>query len=63
MDGCDAGTHASGRAGQHFELFGSILDRVKKVTTNNHSLRVQYVRQCQEFDNIDFLTIITMYYY
>ena len=40
-----AGTHASGRAGQHFELFDSILGRrVKKVTTHNHSLRVQYVR-------------------
>ena len=24
-----AGTHASGRAGQHFELFNSILGRVK----------------------------------
>ena len=39
-----AGTHASGRAGQHFELFDSIFGRVKKVTTYNHSLRVQYVR-------------------
>ena len=39
-----AGTHASGRAGQHFELFDSILGRVKKVTTHNHSLRVKYVR-------------------
>ena len=39
-----AGTHASGRAGQHFELFDSMLGRVKKVTTHNHSLRVQYVR-------------------
>ena len=29
---------ASGRAGQHFELFDSILGRVKKVTTHNHSL-------------------------
>ena len=38
-----AGTHASGRAGQHFELFDSILGRVKKVTTHNHSLRVQHV--------------------
>ena len=38
-----AGTHASGRAGQHFELFDSILGRVKKVTTHNHSLHVQYV--------------------
>ena len=44
-----------GRAGQHFELFDSILKfgRVKQVTTRNHSLRVQYVRQCQEFD-IDY---------
>ena len=32
-----------GRAGQHFELFDSILGRVKKVTPHNHSLRVQYV--------------------
>ena len=39
-----AGTHASGRAGQHFELFDSILGRVKKITTHNRSLRVQYVR-------------------
>ena len=39
-----AGIHGSGRAGQHFELFDSILGRVKKVTTHNHSLRVQYVR-------------------
>ena len=45
-----AGTHASGRAGQHFELFDSILGKVKNVTTHNHSLRVQYVRQYQEFD-------------
>ena len=28
-----AGTHASGRAGQHSELFDSILGRVKKGTT------------------------------
>ena len=33
-----------GRAGQHFELFDPVLDRVKEVTTHNHSLRVQYVR-------------------
>ena len=39
-----AGTHASGRAGQHFELFYSILGRVKKGTTHNRSLHVQYVR-------------------
>ena len=39
-----AGTHASGRAGQHFELFDSMIGRVKKVTTLNHILRVQYVR-------------------
>ena len=39
-----AGTHASGRAEQHFELFDSILGRVKKVTTHNHNLPVQYVR-------------------
>ena len=40
------GTHAAGRAGQHFELFDSIhnLGRVKKVSTYNHSMRVQYVR-------------------
>ena len=38
-----AGTHASGWAGQRFELFDSILDRVIKVTTHNHSLHVQYV--------------------
>ena len=37
-----AGTHASGRAGQHFESFDSVLGTVKKVTTHNHSLRVQY---------------------
>ena len=37
-------------AGQHFELFDSILGGIKKVTSHNHSLRVQYVRQCQEFD-------------
>ena len=36
-----AGTHAPGRAGQHFELFDSILGREKKVTTQNYSLRVQ----------------------
>ena len=29
-----AGTRASGRAGQHFELFDSTLDRVKQVTTH-----------------------------
>ena len=29
-----ASTHASGRAGQHFELFDSILGRVKEVTTH-----------------------------
>ena len=29
-----------GRAGQHFELFDSIIGRVKKVTTHNHSLHV-----------------------
>ena len=41
----DAGTHVSGRAGQQFELFDSILGRrVKNVNTHNHSLRVQYVR-------------------
>ena len=34
--------YSSGRAGQHFELFNSILSRVKKVTTYNHSLRMQY---------------------
>ena len=39
-----AATHASGRAGQHFELFDSILGKVKKITTHNHNLRVQYVR-------------------
>ena len=39
-----AGTHASGRAGQHFELFDSVLGRVKKVTTQNNDLQVQYVR-------------------
>ena len=39
-----AGTYALGRAEQHFELFDSILGRVTKVTTHNHSLRVQYVR-------------------
>ena len=39
-----AGTYASGRAGQHFELFDSILGRVKKVTTHSHGLHVQYVR-------------------
>ena len=39
-----AGTHASGRAGQHFELFDLILGTVKKVTTHNRSLRVQYLR-------------------
>ena len=39
-----AGTHASGRAGQHFELFDSILGRVTEITTHNDSLRVQYVR-------------------
>ena len=33
-----------GRAGQHFKLFDAILGGVKKVTTHNHSLRVQYVR-------------------
>ena len=49
MGAGDAGTYASGRAEQHFELFDSILARVKKVTTHNRSLRVQYVRQCQEF--------------
>ena len=38
------------RAGQHFELFDSILGRVKKVTTRNHCLRVQYVRLRQELD-------------
>ena len=37
-------THASGRAGQHFKLLNSILGRVKKDTTHNHILRVQYVR-------------------
>ena len=45
-----AGTHASGRAGQHFELFDSILRGVKTIITHNHSLHVQYVRICQEFD-------------
>ena len=30
-----AGTHASGRAGQHFELFDSIIGRVKEVTTQS----------------------------
>ena len=39
-----AGTHASGRAGQHFELFDSILGTAKKVTTHIHSLHVQYAR-------------------
>ena len=39
-----AGTHASGKAGQHIELFDSALGRVKNVTTNNHSLLVEYVR-------------------
>ena len=39
-----AGTHTTGRAGRHFELFDSILGRVKKVTTRHHGLRVQYVR-------------------
>ena len=28
------GTHASSRAGQHFELFDSIFDIVKEVTTH-----------------------------
>ena len=42
--GAGVGTHASGRAGQHFELFDSVLGRVKKVTAHDHSLRVQYVR-------------------
>ena len=40
MGAGDAGTHASGKAGQHLELFDSILGRVKKVTTHNHSLHV-----------------------
>ena len=39
-----AGNHASGRAGQQFDLFDSILGRVESVSTHNHSLRVQYVR-------------------
>ena len=30
-----AGTHAPGRAGQHFDLFDSIFDRVKTVTTKH----------------------------
>ena len=38
------GAGASGRAGQHFELFDSILGRVKTVTTHNHSPRVEHVR-------------------
>ena len=37
------GTNASGRAGQHFELFDFILGGVEKVTTHDHSLRIQYV--------------------
>ena len=46
-----AGTHASGKAGQHFELLASIFDRIKKsYHTRKHSLRVQYVKHCQEFD-------------
>ena len=32
------------RAGQHFELFDSILGRVKKSYHINHSLHVQHVR-------------------
>ena len=39
-----AGAQASGWAGQHLELFDSILGGVKNVTTHNHSQRVQYVR-------------------
>ena len=39
-----SGDEDSGREGQHFELFDSILGRVEKVTTHNHSLRVRYVR-------------------
>ena len=35
---------SSGRAAQRFELFDSVVGRVKNVTTLNHSLRVQYVR-------------------
>ena len=30
-----ASTHAPGRAGQHFDLFDSISDRVKTVTTQH----------------------------
>ena len=30
-----AGTHAPGRAGQHFDLFDLIFDRVKTVTTQH----------------------------
>ena len=33
-----------GRAGQHFDLFDSVFDRVQNVATHkNVSLRVQYV--------------------
>ena len=39
--GAGAGTRSPGRAGQHFELFDSIVGKVKKVTTHYHSLRVQ----------------------
>ena len=33
--GSIARTHALGRAGQHFDLFDSISDRVKTVTTQH----------------------------
>ena len=39
-----AGTHASGKTRQHFDLFDPIFGRVEKVTTHNYSLRVRYVR-------------------
>lgn len=44
--------HSTGlcRAGRHFDLFNSILGRVKIVNTHNHSLLEQYVTECQEFD-------------
>ena len=42
--------HLLVRAGQHFELFDSILGGVKTVTTHSHSLRVRYVGYCQGFD-------------
>ena len=49
--GAGAGTHASGGAGQHFELFDSVFDWVRKVTAHTaQSTRTVYARQCQEFD-------------